>query len=294
MSDTQNKQDEQAGVSLDSAVRAMLAPVEAQLARLEGQLQSGLVATPASSTNSESAPAAAAAAPVSPADSHLEANLLAKIDACHADLLAKLAELLTSYQGSLPQSAESEDDVPEFPTEPIAMQPVVPVAAQPVIPVASSYANSGASTSGDAREFSLALLGPLANEPAMDAEELLADLSRGDIAAQAFVGQLLLARSSDSIQLAPLLKDLGEAYYRWRPRRSAEFHPSELVLAQWLVDHLAEVGLTNKIELVRIGDRFDQSRHRAEERGVEVIAVHGWVVLRENGKVYTKASVSVA
>jgi hypothetical protein len=34
-------------------------------------------------------------------------------------------------------------------------------------------------------------------------------------------------------------------------------------------------------------------RHNAAERGVEVADVFGWVVLRDNGKVYSKANVSL-
>lgn len=52
-------------------------------------------------------------------------------------------------------------------------------------------------------------------------------------------------------------------------------------------------GLGNTIELVNVGDRFDIARHNASERGAVITAVQGWVVLRDNGKVYTKANVSV-
>jgi len=45
--------------------------------------------------------------------------------------------------------------------------------------------------------------------------------------------------------------------------------------------------------LVHPGQRFDAARHNAASRGVEIVAVHGWVVLREGGKVYTKATVAV-
>jgi hypothetical protein len=51
--------------------------------------------------------------------------------------------------------------------------------------------------------------------------------------------------------------------------------------------------LHNTIELVHPGERFDATRHNASTRGVEITEVHGWIVLRDNGKVYTKANVTV-
>ena len=51
--------------------------------------------------------------------------------------------------------------------------------------------------------------------------------------------------------------------------------------------------MSNTIELVHPGQRFDSMRHNAAERGVEITQVFGWIVLRDNGKVYTKASVAV-
>jgi hypothetical protein len=52
-------------------------------------------------------------------------------------------------------------------------------------------------------------------------------------------------------------------------------------------------GIGNSIELVYPGERFDSARHNATSRGVEITEVHGWIVLRDNGRVYMKASVSV-
>ena len=51
--------------------------------------------------------------------------------------------------------------------------------------------------------------------------------------------------------------------------------------------------MSNTIELVHPGERFDSTRHNASQRGVEITQVLGWIVLRDNGKVYTKASVAV-
>ena len=89
------------------------------------------------------------------------------------------------------------------------------------------------------------------------------------------------------------LRDLGEAYYRWQPRTSEAETPWERALVAWLTGRLQDMRLGNRIELVRPGERFDASRHVASQRGVVVETVRGWVVLRGNGKVYTKASVTV-
>jgi hypothetical protein len=64
-------------------------------------------------------------------------------------------------------------------------------------------------------------------------------------------------------------------------------------LADWLNELTEAAGLPNSIQLVRPGDRFDSNRHVARGRGVKIVAVHGWVVLRDNQRVYTKANVSV-
>ena len=61
----------------------------------------------------------------------------------------------------------------------------------------------------------------------------------------------------------------------------------------WTHAQLEEIGLKNRIEVVQAGDRYDLNRHNAKERGVEVDEVFGWIVLRDNGKVYSKANVSV-
>ena len=126
----------------------------------------------------------------------------------------------------------------------------------------------------------------------IDRQELLGDVRGGDPAACALLGQLLVFRAANSDRLPVLLKDIGEAYYRWRPAASIDdaFRDS---LISWLQQTCAAAGLANTIELVHPGDRYDSTRHNTRERGVEVSEVFGWVVLRDNGSVYTKASVAV-
>ncbi len=123
--------------------------------------------------------------------------------------------------------------------------------------------------------------------------KLLDDVLSGVAEARALVGQVMLVQSVSAEQMPELMRSVGEAYYRWQPRTILGDEPLELVLASWLTERAQMLGLGNKIELVRTGTRFDASRHLASERGVEITAVHGWVVVRNTGKVYTRASVSV-
>lgn len=117
-------------------------------------------------------------------------------------------------------------------------------------------------------------------------------LSR-DAKAQMLVANLMLVQSASSSDILKLLKDVGETYYRWRPKRSAGEDPMEQALIEWLNKRITAVGLRNVLELVNPGDRFDPKRHISSERGVEIADVMGFVVLRDNGKVLTRASVSV-
>ena len=147
----------------------------------------------------------------------------------------------------------------------------------------------------DSDDWDSVLLGPeLASQDELeiDRQELLADARQGDPAAWGLLGQLLVFRAANSDRLPVLLKDIGEAYYRWRPSAGVD-DPFQDSLISWLEQTCAACGLANTIELVHVGDRYDSTRHNTRERGVEVSAVYGWVVLRDNGSVYTKANVSV-
>jgi hypothetical protein len=154
---------------------------------------------------------------------------------------------------------------------------------------------------GEAAEVSLAdweraILGDdLARQPglAFQRNQLLSGVLEGEAAACALAGQLLVFRSAAAERLPPLLKEIGEAYYRWQPKTRPGNSPFEESLAAWLQRTCEAAGLHNTIELVHPGERFDAARHNASSRGVEIAEVLGWVVLRDNGKVYTKASVSV-
>ncbi|HEX3658349.1 MAG TPA: hypothetical protein VHV55_21345 [Pirellulales bacterium] len=146
----------------------------------------------------------------------------------------------------------------------------------------------------DPTDWGPVVLGPqLAGNPALAAgcRALLAGLVEGDARAMKLAGQLLLFRSAPAERYPQLLKDLGEAYYGWRAAGSDD-GPFEAALVAWLSETCAAGGVANSIERVQPGDRFDPTRHQAPQPGVEVAEVHGWVVLRDNGKVYTRAAVT--
>ncbi len=141
-----------------------------------------------------------------------------------------------------------------------------------------------------------AILGPALSDQASLAfqrQRLLSGVLDKDPGACALAGQLLIFQSAAAERLPQLLKDVGEAYYRWQPKTQPGANPMEESLAAWLQKTCEAAGIHNAIELVFPGERYDAARHNATTRGVEIVEVHGWVVLRDNGKVYTKATVTV-
>jgi len=130
------------------------------------------------------------------------------------------------------------------------------------------------------------------SELAYQRQQLLDGVLAGEKAACALVGQLLVFRSAAAEKMPPLLKEIGEAYYRWQPKAEPGSNPMEEALAGWLKRTCDEAGIGNTIELVHPGERFDSTRHTASQRGVEITQVLGWIVLRDNGRVYTKAAVA--
>jgi len=141
-----------------------------------------------------------------------------------------------------------------------------------------------------------AILGPdLAADSrlAFKRQELIDGMLAGDAGARWLAGQLLTFQSAPAERLPQLLKEIGEAYYRWQPKTAPGTNPFEDALVRWLQKRCEAAGISNTIELVHPGERFDASRHNASSRGVEITAAHGWIVLRDNGKVYTKAAVAV-
>jgi hypothetical protein len=122
---------------------------------------------------------------------------------------------------------------------------------------------------------------------------LLDGLLAGEAAACTLAGELLQVHSAPADRMPQLLKDVGEAYYKWKPGSNAAPDPLEEALAAYLGRKCQEANLRNKIEIVRPGSRFNPRYHHSAENGVEVREVHGWVVLRGDGVPLYKASVTV-
>jgi len=159
-----------------------------------------------------------------------------------------------------------------------------PVARPTAIPVTGG---------GDGGNWSQIVFGKqLSVDPAVSylSGTLLADVHAGDNDAVGLMGHLMDFRSAAVERKPRMLKDIGESFYRWKPTDDATLRDALIV---WLHAVLDSIEIGNRIAIVQVGDRYDMQRHNAKERGVEVSDVFGWIVLRENGKVYSKASVSV-
>ena len=153
---------------------------------------------------------------------------------------------------------------------------------------------AGGSASADDDTLSV-MLGPTlcgAAELSPAIRWLTDNVRAGNPQALALVGQLLVFRCAPPERKPSLLKDVGEAYYRCFPKTRDARDPFEDAIAAWSRQHCDEAGLPNSVELVHPGERFDAARHSPVERGgVEVAEVLGWVVLRDGGRVYSKALV---
>ncbi|MDO4629551.1 MAG: hypothetical protein Q4C70_10240 [Planctomycetia bacterium] len=149
---------------------------------------------------------------------------------------------------------------------------------------------------GNQDELGKVFFGEMALEPSIQNElqYILQGILAHDSVSCYLGGILMMFQSSAPDKMVLLLKDLGEAYYRWAnqfPDSNLEVLEDALVRwAQWLCE---SAGLPNRIETVMPGQRFDAGRHNSTTRGVTVTQVHGWVVLRGNGSVYSKALVDV-
>lgn len=167
------------------------------------------------------------------------------------------------------------------------------LAAPPATPAATPAASAPTPQTDTLQQ--LVFGGQRSGDPALEQSrrELLDGVLRGQDKAIGLAARLMLVHAVGSEELMPLLKETGEAYYRWRPKRSDEHDPLESSLVEALGKRIAAVGLRNSIELVRPGDRYDATRHLSADRGVEVSEVRGWAVLRDNGKPLTKALVGL-
>ncbi len=193
-------------------------------------------------------------------------------------------------QAQSPAPKPSESDRPRSRLIP-ERKPAEAVAAVPMAPVAVAAAPV---TSGE--NWHQAVFGPQLAADAKTAasrQQMLNAAAAGEKNAAALAGLLLMFHAAAPERRPQMLKDIGEAFYRWRPDADSDSGGIRAALVDWLIKHSEESGKANTIELVHPGDRFDNTRHHAQQRGAEIVRVFGWLVLRESGKVYTKASVAV-
>jgi hypothetical protein len=126
-------------------------------------------------------------------------------------------------------------------------------------------------------------------------DELVAAAMRRDCPALGLLGTLMAFHVATADRLSTMLKDLGEAYYAWRPRSHtgpAGDDPMESALIRFLVGRCEKQGVRNKIEVVRPGMRFNGEKHRSESGGGTGVAeVRGWIVTREGGQALHRANV---
>ena len=204
----------------------------------------------------------------------------------------QLGEMMPQYFNALPQyfTAIQQQVVAAQQHADAGLRAIIDILRPPQ---QEEPASAGPAVGGDWQEALLG--GELAHNPALnvDKNKLLNGVLSGDPGACGLVGSLLLFRSAAADKMPPLLKDIGEAFYRWQPKTSNRPSELEKAVVEWLMRACDQAGMANTIELVNPGERFDSLRHSASRPGVEVTQVLGWIVLRDNGKVYTKASVAV-
>lgn len=189
-----------------------------------------------------------------------------------------------------PPPAATPVTVPQL-AEPPAARPAPPAETRATpAPVASAAGTIGGQAAGD---WSRILWGDHFDQlPALSflSGQLLADVYAHTPDAIGLAGQLMTFRTAMGEQKPRMLKDVGEAFYAWKPQGDpALIEP----LIAWVHAELEAAELGNRIQVVHPGDRYDMQRHNARQPGVEVADVRGWAVLRDNGKVYSKANVSV-
>lgn len=230
---------------------------------------------------------------------------LARDDRCPSTATECLAQLQELAQGQA-QLKGSLADLESRVTECLRVQSAL---AEQLCPSASAEddreaaqdaASADAGSPGEDVQETLGrwhsvLFGDLAEDPALEDERaaLITGLIDRDPAALALIGHWLVFHAAPDAQKPQLLKDVGEAFYRWRPKPPYEACLLEQALASSLERACEAAGIRRKIDVVALGGRFNAAYHRANEKGVEIAEVDGWLILREDGSVYQKAAVVV-
>ena len=223
-------------------------------------------------------------------------NLQVAFNALDSKITDAVNYLVANLKGSTaPAQSAATAPVVEAPKPAPAPQPEPQPAPQQHTPVIQTMVNKV--TGGISRDqlMKIILGQELCANGALSVyrDELLDGFLRGDRASAGLICAMIEFQSSTPERMPRLLQDIGEAYYRWHPKRGQGADPFERALAHNVCAVCEANGIKNTIELVETGQRFDSGRHNSNSRGVEITEVKGWVVLRDNGKVYTRAAVEV-
>lgn len=85
------------------------------------------------------------------------------------------------------------------------------------------------------------------------------------------------------------IQAIGESWYRWAGEENGE---AKQALINWLNQECVRRNVPLRVEEVRSGVRFDSDRHIAVgQPGRDVYGVQGWLVLREDKSIFSKALV---
>jgi hypothetical protein len=278
----------------------MIAPVLARLAQVESALEASHAAGRQSDKTTQQA-IETLLANVSKQEVGISSivQFLRKQAQAKAQPLAEAKAVTASAPAPTQQPVEANRPksrlIPE--RKPVEAVIAVPVAAVPIATPAAVH-----SASGSGESWHQAIFGPqwAAHAKTAPSRQQLLDgvtaekgVTAGKKDAATLAGLLMMFQAAAPDRRPQMLKDIGEAYLRWRPDANDDPDGMRAALVTWLTRHSEESGKSNTIELVHPGDRFDNTRHHAQEKGAEIVRAFGWVVLREGGKVYTKASVAV-
>ncbi len=129
-------------------------------------------------------------------------------------------------------------------------------------------------------------------------DELVHDLLNGQSLAVSLLGHWMTFRAASPDRLPLLMRQIGEAYYAWRPREQSgpsEEDGLELALVRAMNARCERASVRNRVELIRQNTRFDPVRHEPDggSGGTTVVAVRGWLVLKADNSVFYRAKVSV-
>ncbi len=247
----------EAASSLDAAFLQMLLPLHRSLVSIEKRLKNAAVTAAAG-------------------------------EAKNTPVTAGGDQLLTVMNQRFDQLTSEVNDLSETTARLIAFQEF---AQKP--PAVSELVDASESSLNDCVWEQIILGEDLCNDDSLDdvRTQLMDDVLAGNPSARALAGQMLLAHSAITEEYPDRLRLVGEAFYAWRPRSVTGDDLFESALAASLTRRAEALGLPHSIQLVLPGARYDNSRHVASIDGIEVVAIHGWIVVRDQRDVYTKASV---